>query len=58
MLARRRLLAAVTHFNETGEAPPASNPNDVYAGVRGGFFIAPKGKQLSEVYAQQIESTK
>ena len=58
MVARRRLLAAVTHFNETGEAPPAANPPTPYAGVRGGFFITKKGPGLSDVYAEQLNKTK
>ena len=58
VVTRRRLLQAVRALHERQIAPPASDRNEAYGGVRGGYFVAPQGRGLADVYGSQIETSR
>ena len=56
MAARRRLIDAAIKLRDDKIAPPAAAEPGIYAQVAGGFFLAPSGKHLAEVYEEQLEA--
>jgi phthalate 4,5-dioxygenase len=53
-VTRRRLIEAVRQLRDRGEAPPASADPSVYAGIEGGYFLAPAADSLWDVYHAQF----
>jgi len=56
MLTRRRLIDAAVKLRDEKIAPPAAGKPSLYAEIAGGFFLAPAGKHLLDVYADQLEA--
>ena len=54
MVTRRRLIEAALKLRDEKVAPPAAREPHLYAEVAGGFFVAPQGKHLLEVYDEQL----
>jgi phenylpropionate dioxygenase-like ring-hydroxylating dioxygenase large terminal subunit len=55
--ARRRLLGALKGF-QAGARPPMADTPEVYYQARGGYFEAPEGVEMMELYAQKVEETR
>ena len=54
---RRRLLNAMNEFHKSGEVPVARTP-EIYYQARGGYFEAPEGRPMSEIYWKKLEETR
>jgi hypothetical protein len=55
--ARRRLLGALKDF-QRGERPPMADTPDVYYQARGGYFEAPVGAKMADIYKDKVEETR
>jgi nitrite reductase/ring-hydroxylating ferredoxin subunit len=56
-LARRRLLGALKDF-QNGERPPMTDTPEVYYDARGGYFEAPEGVPMMELYDRKVVETR
>ncbi len=54
---RRLLLKSATHLAQTGEAPKSATDPSVYAGLRGGQFLAPEGVDWLEAWRANLKKT-
>ena len=54
MVTRRRLIEAATKLRDEKAAPPGAREPGLYTAVAGGFFLAPAGKNLAEIYDEQL----
>ena len=56
MLTRRRLIDAAVKLRDDKIVPPAAGEPGIYAKAAGGFFLAPSGMHLPDVYEEQLEA--
>jgi phthalate 4,5-dioxygenase len=54
MVTRRRLMDAAIRLRDAKTAPPGAHEPSLYTAIAGGFFLAPAGKTLAEVYDEQL----
>jgi phthalate 4,5-dioxygenase oxygenase subunit len=53
MITRRRLIDAAVALRDEGKVPLTVSQPSIYATITGGYFLAPKDKNLTEVYRIQ-----
>jgi phenylpropionate dioxygenase-like ring-hydroxylating dioxygenase large terminal subunit len=53
--ARRRLLNALNAYRKDGKRPPCADTPETYYQAHGGYFEAPEGIPMTEVYKRRLE---
>ena len=56
--ARRRLLTALNAFRKNGTRPPCADDPETYYQARGGYFEAPEGAPMVDLYRQKLAETR
>ena len=54
MVTRRRLIEAAKGLRDAKTIPPGAHEPSLYTSVAGGYFLAPAGRPLAEVYDEQL----
>lgn len=51
---RRRLVRAARAFQKDGNMPPGAKTPDIFGGIRGGSFVAPKEQNFDQAYQERL----
>ena len=51
---RRRLVRAARAFQKDGTMPPGAKTPDIFGGIRGGSFVAPKEQNFDQAYRERL----